>query len=161
MWSGLFSFFGFLVLMASQTIPFPFISIDDDSDEYIKDIEEFEDIEEIESFERMKRRNMKRERRGNVYREEAGNISREEQGNVEREDYDNNDFEEGGNTESGSEQYNFSKMEKSKGINYQNQSAMDEKAKNGDVKQIVYNQENSVVIDKKSEDIEQYKKDES
>ncbi len=74
-----------------------------------------------------------------TYDNEAFN--EEGRGNIVGDDEENIYDEAGGNT-SGSEQYNFSKTEKSKGIKHKNQSKMEEKAKEKDIKRIEYNKKN-------------------
>ena len=116
-----------------------------------KEREEIDDAEWNETFaDRESGKNKKTYDNEAFYEEGLGNVVGEYSENI----YD----EAGGNTESGSEQNNFSKTENSKGIKHQNQSEMDEKTKNKDVKQIVYNQENTVIKDRKTENVKQYKK---
>ena len=89
------------------------------------------------------------EDRGNVYDDYYYEYEEKvyDRGNIENEDEDN--IEESGNTESSSEQTAFSNPKNNNGIESNNRSEIGEKANDKDIKQIGYNQGNTVILDKK------------
>ena len=89
------------------------------------------------------------EERGNVYDDYYYEYEEKvyDRGNIENEDEDN--IEESGNTESSYEQTAFSNPKNNNGIESNNRSEIGEKANDKDIKQIDYNQGNTVILDKK------------
>ena len=82
--------------------------------------------------------------------EDNESINKEDSGNVESDD-GRSVCDEGGNTESASEQYSFSETKKNKGLKHKNQSELSEKSSEKDTKRIDFNQINSVEAHKNIE----------
>ena len=83
----------------------------------------------------------------------------EAKGNIDDNEYRNFDEEQGGNTESVSEQNVFTNTQRNSEIQYNNQSELDEKSEKKDIKKIEFNTEQSVIIEKNVENVEEYKND--